>query len=124
MAWRRAEERAHWKRLQRRRGKEFGDLEHQSRREWAELYGHQGRQREQLAKDGRGALAVVARGGGAARARQDAAGERENARALAGGREVTDPWLRRMLDEKPRKVVAVALANRMARIIWAVTRVR
>ena len=26
-----------------------------------------------------------------------------------------------MLDEKPRKVVAVALANRMARIIWAVT---
>ena len=35
--------------------------------------------------------------------------------------EVTDPWLRRMLDEEPRKVVAVALANRMARIIWAVT---
>ena len=35
--------------------------------------------------------------------------------------EVTDPWLRRMLDEKPRKVVAVALANRTARIIWAVT---
>ncbi len=34
---------------------------------------------------------------------------------------VTDPWLRRMLDEKPRKVVAVALANRMERIIWAVT---
>ena len=35
--------------------------------------------------------------------------------------EVTDPWLGRMLDEKPRKVAAVALANRMARIIWAVT---
>ncbi len=35
--------------------------------------------------------------------------------------EVTDPWLGRMLNEKPRKVVAVALANRMARIIWAVT---
>ena len=35
--------------------------------------------------------------------------------------EVTDPWLARMLDEKPRKVAAVALANRMARIIWAVT---
>ena len=50
MAWRRAEERAHWKRLQRRRGKELGDLEHQSRREWAELYGHQGRQREQLTR--------------------------------------------------------------------------
>ena len=56
---------------------------------------------------GVGAMAVVARGGGAARARRGAAGERENARALAGGREVTDPWLRRMLDEKPRKVVAV-----------------
>ncbi len=35
--------------------------------------------------------------------------------------EVTDPWLGRMLDEKPRKVAAVALANRMARLIWAVT---
>ena len=35
--------------------------------------------------------------------------------------EVTDPWLRRMLDEKPRKVAAVALANRTARIIWALT---
>ena len=35
--------------------------------------------------------------------------------------EVTDPWLWRMLDEKPRKVAAVALANRTARIIWAVT---
>ena len=36
-------------------------------------------------------------------------------------KKVTDPWLARMLNEKPRKVVAVALANRMARIIWAVT---
>ena len=35
--------------------------------------------------------------------------------------EISDPWLARMLDEKPRKVVAVALANKMARIIWAVT---
>ena len=34
---------------------------------------------------------------------------------------VTDPWLARMLSEKPRKVAVVALANRMARIIWAVT---
>ena len=32
---------------------------------------------------------------------------------------ITDPWLRRMLAEKPPKLVAVALANKMARIIWA-----
>ena len=30
-----------------------------------------------------------------------------------------DPWLLSMLQRKPRKVVAIALANRMARIIWA-----
>ena len=29
-----------------------------------------------------------------------------------------DPWLARMLERKPRKLVAVALANRMARIAW------
>ena len=33
-------------------------------------------------------------------------------------KEITDPWLRRMLAEKPAKLVAVALANKMARIIW------
>ena len=33
--------------------------------------------------------------------------------------ETRDPWLARMLARKPRKLVAVALANRMARIIWA-----
>ena len=33
--------------------------------------------------------------------------------------ETTDPWLARMLARKPRMVVAVALANRMARIVWA-----
>ena len=32
---------------------------------------------------------------------------------------VPDPWLARLLACKPRKVVAVALANRMARILWA-----
>ena len=32
---------------------------------------------------------------------------------------VPDPWLATMLARKPRKVVAVALANRMARILWA-----
>ena len=34
---------------------------------------------------------------------------------------VRDPWLADMLARKPRKLVAVALANRMARIAWAVT---
>ena len=33
--------------------------------------------------------------------------------------ETRDPWLARMLARKPRKLVAVALANRMARIAWA-----
>ena len=35
--------------------------------------------------------------------------------------ETKDPWLARMLARKPRMVVAVALANRMARIVWALT---
>ena len=35
--------------------------------------------------------------------------------------ETTDPWLARMLARKPRMLVAVALANRMARIVWALT---
>ena len=33
--------------------------------------------------------------------------------------ETADPWLLRMLARKPKMVVAVALANRMARIVWA-----
>ena len=35
--------------------------------------------------------------------------------------ETDDPWLARMLACKPVMVVAVALANRMARIVWALT---
>ena len=35
--------------------------------------------------------------------------------------EITDPWLARMVARKPRMLVAVALANRMARIVWALT---
>ncbi|MER5174119.1 IS110 family transposase [Thioclava kandeliae] len=34
----------------------------------------------------------------------------------------TPDWLDRMLDRKPVKVVAIALANRMARTIWALIR--
>ena len=37
--------------------------------------------------------------------------------ALHGG-ENTDPWLAGMLERKPTKLVAVALANRMARRVW------
>ena len=33
----------------------------------------------------------------------------------------SDPWLSRMLARKPRMLVAVALANKMARMVWAVT---
>jgi len=35
--------------------------------------------------------------------------------------ELDDPWLRRMIAEKPPKLVAVALANKMARMIWALS---
>ena len=56
VAWQRAEERTHWERLQRRRGKALGELEKRSKREWSALYGRPQRQREQLAKDCRGVL--------------------------------------------------------------------
>lgn len=39
---------------------------------------------------------------------------------LNGRRRNTDPWLQRLLATKPRLVAAVALANKMARIAWAV----
>ena len=32
-----------------------------------------------------------------------------------------DPWLARMISEKPPKLVAVALAGKMARMIWALS---
>jgi transposase len=35
-----------------------------------------------------------------------------------GGRNAT-PWLLKLLERKPRKVAAVALANKMARVAWA-----
>ena len=38
------------------------------------------------------------------------------------GRRPGDDWLWRMLQRKPVKVVAVALANRMARVVWALIR--
>ena len=38
-----------------------------------------------------------------------------------GREEIQDPWLRRMAGEKPFKVAAVALANKMARIVWALS---
>ena len=56
VAWQRAEERAHRVRFQRGRGKELGELERRTKREWSALYGRQERQREQLVKDCRGVL--------------------------------------------------------------------
>ena len=37
------------------------------------------------------------------------------------GGETRDPWLAEMLARKPKMLVAVALANKMARVAWAVT---
>ena len=34
--------------------------------------------------------------------------------------EARDPWVLRMLARKPRAVVVTALANKLARIAWAV----
>ena len=38
---------------------------------------------------------------------------------LCSRRAKEDPWLAQLLATKPRKVAAVALANKMARIGWA-----
>ena len=57
-------------------------------------------------------------------------GERDLRRLLVSGAlaviqhasrrgEIADPWLAKMLARKPKKVVAVALANRTARRVWA-----
>ena len=35
------------------------------------------------------------------------------------GSKTASPWLLKLLERKPRKLVAVALANKMARILWA-----
>ena len=42
-------------------------------------------------------------------------------RQMRRRKEVSDPWLRRLIAEKPPKLVAVALANKMARTIWALS---
>lgn len=42
-------------------------------------------------------------------------------RSAGRGGAVRDPWLADMLARKPKKLVAVALANRTARIAWAMT---
>jgi transposase len=39
---------------------------------------------------------------------------------LNGKNARNDPWRARMLESKPKKLAAVALANKMARIAWAV----
>jgi transposase len=35
------------------------------------------------------------------------------------GSKTASPWLLHLLERRPRKVVAVALANKMARILWS-----
>jgi transposase len=35
------------------------------------------------------------------------------------GSKTADPWLMRLLERRPRKLAAVALANKMARTVWA-----
>ena len=55
-------------------------------------------------------------------ARQDIEDGTARPETAVGGRRhgvVPDPWLAGVLARKPRKLVAVALANRMARILWA-----
>ena len=43
------------------------------------------------------------------------------AAARPGSHQMTS-WLQALLQRKPRKVVAVALANKMARVAWALMR--
>ena len=40
-------------------------------------------------------------------------------RVAKAGRQSASDWLLQLLERKPRKLAAVALANKMARIIWA-----
>jgi len=42
--------------------------------------------------------------------------------AMKPGSKQMNEWLRALLLRKPRKLVAVALANKMARIAWAIMR--
>ena len=40
-------------------------------------------------------------------------------RVAGSGSRLATPWLKALLERRPRKVAAVALANKMARIVWA-----
>ena len=101
MAWQRAEERAHWEQLQRRRGKALGELEKRSKREWSALYGRHQRQREQLAKDCRGVL-------GRFRAwRELGGGVREIGGAIRGRTEVLGRFRAELEDRLRRERVSL-----------------
>jgi len=41
-------------------------------------------------------------------------------RVAKPGRPSASGWLLQLLERKPRKLAAVALANKMARIVWAI----
>ena len=89
VAWQRAEERAHWEQLQRRRGKALGELEKRSKREWSALYGRHQRQRGAAGERlpwGVGALPGLAGAGRrSARDRRGDPGTNGSAGTLPGG---------------------------------------
>ena len=70
---------------------------------------------------------IEASGGKARLGRMSKRGDRYLRRLLVNGAQAllsskaakTDPWLARLLAEKPRKLAAVALANKLARIAYA-----
>ena len=96
VSWQRGEERLRWERMQGGRGERLRDLERRTGRGWAELYGRQDQQREQLAKDGRGVRGVVGRW---RRWRQEGG---ELGEALRGSPPALECW-REDLDQRQRR---------------------
>ena len=77
--------------------------------------------------DNQAIFGVVQANAGAAGSKKSAAVHKhiitsaiEHEAVLNSCRAKTDRWIQRLLATKPRLVVAVALANKMARIAWAV----
>ena len=101
VAWQRAEERGHWARYQRGRGKALGELERRSKREWSALYGRHQRQREQLAKDCRGVL------GRFKLWRELGGGVREIGGAVRGRPEVLEGFRAELEDRLRRELVSL-----------------
>lgn len=101
VAWHRAEERSHRQWYQRQRGKALGELEKRTKREWSELYGRQGQQRERMRQDCRGVL-------GRFRAwRELGGGVREIGGAIRGRSEVLDRFRKELEDRLRRERVSL-----------------